>query len=67
MLEEAGIGEEDIDRVCDADDPRLLAAELLSRAGSCSGGSAVSEGVPPPAQAAAEELGAESDSSDDCL
>ena len=65
MLEAAGIGEEDIDRVCDADDPRLLAAELLSRAGS--GGSAVSEGVPPPAQAAAEELGAESDSSDDCL
>ena len=63
MLEEAGIGEEDIDRVCDADDPRLLAAELLSRAGS--GGSAVSEGVPPPA--ASEDLGAESDSSDDCL
>ena len=62
MLEEAGIGEEDIDRVCDADDPRLLAAELLSRAGS-----AVSEGVPPPAQAAAEDLGVESDSSDDCL
>ena len=67
MLEAAGIGEEDIDRVCDADDPRLLAAELLSRAGSRSGGSAVSEGVPPSAQAAAEDLGAESDSSDDCL
>ena len=65
MLEAAGIGEEDIDRVCDADDPRLLAAELLSRAGS--GGSTVSEGVPPPAQAASEDLGVESDSSDDCL